>query len=193
MTEKYLDDVIMVHLKAFREFFLTFLGERFLRLYYKGILRHERAIKLVYIENDMVKGFVVGTTAPAGFYSSLLKRDWLRFGIASIPAICKKPKSISRLLRALTKGRNTSNDESMAELSSLAVLPDSRCKGIGRDLVNSFLCEVKRRGGKTVYLTTDKRNNDRVNAFYEKNGFRIRRVIETPEKRLMNEFWFDIQ
>ncbi len=193
MTKHHLNDVVSVHMQSFKGFFLTFLGERFLQLYYMGLLKHEHAIKLVYVENYKVKGFVVGTMAPAGFYTTLLRRDWLRFGMASVPAIIKRPKSFVRLLRAFARASNAPKDSRVAELSSIAVLPNNQCNGIGRELVSAFLREVKGRGGRNVYLTTDARNNDRVNAFYLKNGFRIERVIDTRINRLMNEFWFDIR
>jgi ribosomal protein S18 acetylase RimI-like enzyme len=193
MVEDYLDEVVRVHLKSFKGFFLSFLGERFLKLYYKGIINHENAIKLVYMETNTVKGFVIGVMNPSGFYSTLLRRDWFRFGIASLPAIFKKPKYFLRLLHAFTKPSNTPKDHRVAELSSIAVLPDIQGKGIGRELVKSFVNEVTRLGCRAIYLTTDTHNNDAVNAFYERIGFKIKQTIRTQENRLMNEFWLEIK
>ena len=192
MTEDYLNDVVKVHMKSFRDFFLSFLGERFLWLYYKGVINHNDTIKLVYLEANQVKGFVSGTMNPSGFYSSLLRHDWFRFGIASIPAIFKKPKSLFRVLRALAKPGNAPKYRGVAELSSIAVLPDVKSKGIGWALVKAFIQEVKKCSGKAIYLTTDAQNNDAVNVFYQRSGFKIKRVIKTPENRLMNEYWFTI-
>lgn len=67
MKEIHLDEVVNVHLQSFKGFFLTFLGEKFLRLYYKGIVYHNEAIKLVYLEDSEVKGFIVGSINPSGF------------------------------------------------------------------------------------------------------------------------------
>lgn len=192
MTEDDLNDVVRVHMKSFKDFFLTFLGERFLQVYYKGVINYNDAIKVVYLEANEVKGFVVGTMNPAGFYSSLLKRDWFRFGIASIPAIFRKPKSVFRLVRALTRPSTTPKERGVAELSSMAVLPDIQGKGIGRELVKAFIRDVRKHAGTAIYLATDARNNDAVNAFYQRIGFKIKRVVRTPENRLMNEYWFAI-
>lgn len=193
MTESHLNDVVKAHMKGFIGFFLTFLGENFLKIYYRGVINHEKAIKLVYLEDNNLKGFVTGTMNPSGFYSALLKKYWFRFCIVLIPAILKKPKSFFRLLRALTKPKTSSQDPKIAELSSLVVLPSYQGKGIGKELVISFITEVKKRSGKIIYLTTDALNNDTVNSFYQKMGFKIKRVIKTPENRLMNEFWLEIK
>lgn len=188
-----IEQIVSIHVRTFEGFFLTFLGERFLRLYYKGVINYNDAIKLVYLENNEVKGFIVGIMNPSGFYSTLLKRDWLKFGIASIPAVFKKPKSFFRLLRALTKPSTSPNEPNIAELSSLAVMPNIQGKGIGKELVKAFIAEVKNRGGKSIYLTTDADNNDAINNFYQKMGFKIERVFKTPEKRVMNEYFLYLE
>ena len=198
LKPEYIKDVVNVHLESFSGFFLTFLGKRFLTLFYKGVIREPTGIGLVYLENlenlenNKVIGFVVGMMNPSGFYSRLLRRDWFRFGIASIPAVLKKPKSVFRLLRALTRPSTTPKDPTVAELSSIAVLPEYQSKGIGKNLVNAFIQEVKKREGKFIYLTTDACNNEPVNYFYQKIGFKLKRSFETPEKRKMNEYWYEI-
>ncbi|KXU16623.1 hypothetical protein SORDD17_00170 [Streptococcus oralis] len=39
-------------------------------------------------------------------------------------------------------------------------------------------------------LETDAVNNDRVNHFYEKNGFQLHREFTTAEGRKMNEYMY---
>lgn len=192
MTNNYINDVIKVHMQSFQDFFLTFLGARFLRLYYNRVINHRNAIKFVHVEDNKVKGFIVGTMNPSGFYAVLLRRDWFRFGIASIPAILRKPWSFFRLLHALTKPAHTPKNRNIAELSSIAVTSNVHNKGIGKEMVVAFINEVKDRGGSAIYLTTDAYNNDSVNAFYQKMGFKIKRCFETPQGRLMNEYFYEI-
>ena len=192
LSKTKIEQVVDVHLKSFSGFFLTFLGRRFLTLFYRGVIREPTGIALVYLENSKVVGFVVGMMNPSGFYARLLRRDWFRFGMASIPAVLKKPKSVFRLLRALSRPSTTPKDPKVAELSSIAVLPEYQGKGIGKSLVNAFIQEVKKRGGKFIYLTTDACNNETVNRFYQKIGFKLKRSFETPEKRKMNEYWYEI-
>lgn len=193
MTINSLDDVVDIHLKSFKGFFLTFLGAKFLNVYYQSVVNHKDAIKFLYIEDSTIKGFIVGTMNPSGFYTALLKQDWFRFGIAALPAVLKKPQSSSRLLRAFAKPTQTLKDRGIVELSSIAVLPDAQKGGIGEKLLNAFVNEAEKRGAKAVYLTTDAYNNEAVNGFYQKHGFAVRRVFETPDKRVMNEYWLDIR
>lgn len=192
MTEVHLDEIVKIHMESFQGFFLTFLGERFLSLYYKRVIHSDKTIKLVYLENNEVKGFIIGIMNPSGFYSTLLRQDWFRFGFASVPAIFKKPKSFFRLMRALTKPYTTPKNSNVAELSSIAVMPNAQDKGIGTQLIKTFIDNVKSHSVTAIYLTTDNSNNEAVNAFYQKIGFKLKRVFETPEKRVMNEYWFEV-
>jgi ribosomal protein S18 acetylase RimI-like enzyme len=59
---------------------------------------------------------------------------------------------------------------------------------MGGMLVNAFINEVKKRGGKGVFLTTDAQNNDKVNRFYQNIGFTLESSYATPEGRKMNRY-----
>lgn len=193
MTENYTKDVVEVHMQSFKDFFLTFLGKKFLRLYYNGIVNYENAIKFVYIKDDRIVGFVVGTSNPQGFYSRLLKQDWLRFSVASLGAICRKPSVIRRIVRAFSHPSENPIGDDVAGLFSIGVLPELQGTGVGKSLVQMFLEEAKKRCCKKVFLTTDSENNDAVNAFYQKLGFKIEREYITPEGRRMNEYWIELR
>jgi N-acetylglutamate synthase-like GNAT family acetyltransferase len=71
-------------------------------------------------------------------------------------------------------------------------LPESRVKGIGKQLVEAFLAGMKDRGVKEVYLSTDAAGNDAVNEFYIKLGFRMRQTHTTPEGRTINEYYIRV-
>jgi ribosomal protein S18 acetylase RimI-like enzyme len=75
---------------------------------------------------------------------------------------------------------------------SLAVVPDMSGVGIGQGLVNHFLATLKDNGVATVSLTTDRDENARANHFYQRLGFQIARVYETPEGRWLNEYVIDL-
>jgi GNAT superfamily N-acetyltransferase len=60
-------------------------------------------------------------------------------------------------------------------------------------LVNAFLEEAAKRGLRQVDLTTDKLNNDSVNAFYLRLGFVCSRCFVTAEGREMNEYSIDLR
>lgn len=79
METEDIDQVVAVHLANFPGFFLSFLGPHFLSLYYLGICSALEGIGFVYSNSvGELVGFVAGSSNPRGFYSRLLKRDWLR-------------------------------------------------------------------------------------------------------------------
>jgi len=180
--------VVKVHLSSFQGFFLTFLGHQFLSELYAGIVADSTGIAFVYREEARVLGFVAGTSQPAGFYSRLLHRRWWRFASASLIPILKNPLIIPRLLRAIRKPQDDPNQPDTGTLMSVAVSPEAQGRGLGQALVKAFLEEAAERGLKHVDLTTDKNNNDSVNQFYQRMGFRCSRNFVTSEGREMNEY-----
>ena len=185
--------VVAVHLSSFPGFFLSFLGPKFLKLFYSGICAAPEGIAFVYLNDDGVPaGFVAGTTNPGGFYTRLLKRDWFKFALASIVPVLKKPAVIGRVARAVSHPSGNPMGDDVAGLFSIGVLPVLQGTGAGKMLVQTFLAEARLRGCARVFLTTDRDGNEYVNSFYEKLGFEIKRRYVTPEGRRMNEYWIAI-
>lgn len=189
----HVNTVVNVHLASFPGFFLSFLGPRFLKLFYSGICTAPEGIGFVYCNDSGVPaGFVAGTSNPGGFYSRLLRRDWLKFSVASLGALLKRPSAVKRVARAFLHPSTNPVGTDVAGLFSIGVLPELQGTGAGKQLVQAFLAEAGRRGCRRVFLTTDRDNNDAVNSFYEKLGFAIERQYITPEGRRMNEYWLSI-
>lgn len=185
--------VAEAHLASFPGFFLSSLGPSFLAQYYRALCQFPRGIAYVYLdERERPAGFVAGTADPSGFYSSLLRRYWLRFGLASFSAVMRNPAAALRLLRAVRLPSSAPAGERIAGLFSLGVRPDMQGKGAGGMLVKAFLSEARRRGSRSVFLTTDRDNNQAVNEFYRKCGFKVGRQYTTPEGRRMNEYWIEL-
>jgi len=193
MQAKDIEQVVDVHLKAFPGFFLSFLGSRFLQELYTGILSDPSGIAMVFEDDGKIIGFVAGTDQPAGFYTRLLRQRWLRFGWASIWPVIQKPAIIPRLLRAFNTPKEADPGQGCGTLMSIAVSPDGQSKGVGRMLVTAFLDEATGRGLRQIDLTTDKLNNDSVNAFYVRLGFKCARSYVTPEGREMNEYLIELE
>lgn len=183
-------DVVKVHMAAFPNFFLTFLGPRFLKEFYASFTTDPEGIGFVALDDQTgrVYGAVVGPFNPAGYFKRLLKRKWFTFCMASLTAVLKKPSVISRLFRAVFYRGDAPKAQGLSLLSSIAVSPDIQSKGLGRQLVHAFIEEVKRRNGKGVFLTTDADNNDKVNRFYQNLGFVLETSYTTPEGRKMNRY-----
>lgn len=188
MTAAHIDEVTDVHLRSFEGFFLSFLGPRFLRLYYEGIVDYSGATGYVYVQDGRVIGFVCGAVSPSCFYRYLLRTRWWRFILAVLTATLRRPSIIPRLFRALLYPSQTARQEGTATLTSIAVESEAQGKGIGAELVAAFLADIRAQGIKRVDLTTDRYDNDQVNAFYQKQGYHCERAFVTPEGREMNEY-----
>ena len=180
--------VVDIHIQAFQGFFLSFLGPRFLQELYSAIIADPSGIAFTFHEDDNLLGFVVGTDQPSGFYRRLLRRRWWRFALASFMPLLKNPTIIPRLFRAFSMPQQGDAGKECGTLMSIAVLPEAQGNGVGKELVGAFLQEASRRKLKQVNLTTDKLNNDAVNLFYQRLGFKCIRSLVTPEGREMNEY-----
>lgn len=193
MEAKHLDDVVRIHLRSFSGFFLTILGPDFLRLLYSEILQFPGHVAYVALADGLVAGFVAGVTEQTGFYGKLIRTQWFRFAWAAKGALLRKPSISGRLLRALTYRQQSKSASAQGLLMSIGVLPEYAGCGMGKLLVEEFLAAIRVGGAAAVCLTTDKENNENVNAFYRSMGFTVAREYVTPEGRSMNEYYLDLQ
>ena len=191
MSDSDVDSAVKIHLAAFRGFFLSFLGRRFLELYYRSGIRYNE-ILLVATENERIVGFVMGSMAPGRFFRNLLMRHTVSFALAAAPAVIKRPSVALRVMRAMQKPKQATRPLATATLLSIGVEPGSQRSGVGRKLVMAFNKVAQRHGALRVDLTTDKVNNEKVNEFYRSLGFVIAREIKTPENRVLNEYELDL-
>lgn len=187
--------IAKLHIKAFPEFFLSSLGERFLTEFYRAYALDPTAVTAVARDpSGSPIGAVVGTIEPAGFYSRLLKRRLPWFASAAAGSALRHPRSIPRVIRALIyRGAAPENGKDWALLASVCVDPEIQGSGIGRRLTSDWLQEVSERGTRIAFLTTDAVENDSVNSFYQSQGWGVDSSYTTPEGRLMNRYVIQIE
>jgi GNAT superfamily N-acetyltransferase len=189
MCSSDVDEVVEIHLASFPEFFLTFLGRRFLRLLYEHIVADDVGVALVSTDGEgRMTGFVAGVTEQGRFYRRLAKQRKWRFAWAATRAVLDRPSIVPRLVRGLNRSSEASDSGAPACLMSIAVRPGASGRGEGRHLIAGFSDEMRRRSVPTYCLTTDRDGNDRVNAFYRTLGFQLARTFVTAEGRPMNEY-----
>lgn len=191
MTRADLERVVAIHLAAFPGFFLTFLGARFLRLFYEQVIALDE-IRLVAVAGGRCVAFAVGSAAPGAFFRTLLRRRALAFARCALPAVLRRPTAAVRIARALLKPKQARRAAGTATLLSLSVDPPVQRAGIGRRLVHAFVDEARRRGATRVDLTTDRDDNEPTNGFYLSLGFTVARELVTPEGRILNEYELDL-
>lgn len=192
LSSSHINSVVHIHLKAFPDFFLSFLGPRFLGEFYGSFLVDAQGVGYVALSSSgKVVGAIVGPIDPGGYFKRLLKRRWWKFCVASIAAVVQRPSCMSRLFRAFFYRGDAVEGLQRALLSSIAVDPNVQGAGIGKKLVECWIKEVSRRGATGCYLTTDADGNDKVNAFYQGLNWRIDGVYLTPEGRRMNRYVYD--
>lgn len=176
-----LEYIVEIHMRAFPNFFMTKMGKSFIKEYYQTVLEYTQNISLVATENGQVIGFVVGFADPSSFYQ-FYRQKYKKLFFLSLLAIIKNPKLIYRVLLNFKKVNRVIADKDDVEMSSLGVNLTNR--GIGNLLVKSFIEVAHKKGHKTIYLTTDKENNDGVNYFYKKQGFFLCKTFVSGQRKM---------
>ncbi len=184
MRREDLDAVVAIHLAAFPNFFLTFLGPRFLRVFYGAVMRD--GIALVATVNDRVAGFVAGMLDSRSFYRRLWRKRFLHVAFAIAPVVFRHPSTVIRVARRGVA--RAFQPASGAELMSLAVHPREQHHGLGSALVEAFTSAVHESGAEGLWLITDAADNDAVKTFYEALGFTARRSFTNAEGRALVEY-----
>jgi len=187
ISDKLPIEFVKIHKAAFKDFFLTSLGDRFLSLYYKSVLKSSRSIVLSLEDDEnSVIGFAVGTLVSMGFHKNIIIRNFFRFSLVFILILFTKPKSIIRLFKNINKRSDKVSDEGLyAELLSIAVLPEYNGIGYGKLLLTAFEEEVKKNNTDLIALTTDFYSNEEVVCFYKNKGYEIFYDFTTYPNRRM--------
>lgn len=180
--------IVGVHQRSFPDFFLTFLGPRFLQLFYAELQSDPEAVLLAAKRDGRVVGLVGGVQDESRFFASLKRRRSVEFARASTSALLRKPTILPRLWRARRRDEAKANAETPATLLTIAVDHSEQGRGTATDLLNAFISAMAEIGTDAFTLTTDQSPSNRAVGFYRKNGLEEKRELTTPEGRLMVEF-----
>lgn len=193
LAQEAIPQIVTIHLRAFPNFFLSFLGPTFLREFYGSFLVDPQGLGFMAKAPDgQVLGAVVGPTDPRGYFKRLLFRRWWAFALPSMAAVMRRPSVAPRIARAFVYRGDVPTGPPRALLSSIAVLPEAQGRGVGKALIEHWLEEVRSRGVLGAFLTTDAIGNEAVNAFYLGTGWRVAGSYSTPEGRRMNRYEKDL-
>ena len=182
------EQIAKIHLNTFKGFFLTFMGESFLKLMYRSYLEHEESGILVAFDDNNPVGFLAYSANLSGLYKYMIKKRLIQFAFNSLGAFFRKPAVFLRLVRALLMPAEAKREEKYVELASIGVEPEVKSKGIGSALIDALKEQVDFSVYEYILLETDAENNEGANHFYLKNSFEKVREFETHEGRRMNEY-----
>lgn len=167
-----LDAIVRIHDSAFPDFFLTSLGDGFLKLYYKSVLKNQDGILLISKSENGIIGFCAGTLLSAGFNTRLIKNNLLGYIWQGVKLLFTHPVRIWHLYKNLSKENPDVGDKGeYAELLSIGVDPNKQGGGAGKKMLVALEEEVKQRGAVKLSLTTDYENNEKAIGFYRSLGY----------------------
>lgn len=186
-TVQDIERIVKIHQEAFKDFFLTNLGERFLRLYYSTFVNCKDGIVYCAEKDKTVVGFSATSYLSHGFNSKLIKHNLFKYGCEALKLLFTQPKAVLRLMRNLDKEGNIStiaDDGLYAELYSIAVSPNCQGEGVGRALLTVTEADVKEHNSR-ISLTTDYYDNDKTISFYRALGYKEFYDFTTyPDRRM---------
>lgn len=188
-----INDIVEIHMKTFKGFFLTFLGKGFLKNLYWGFMKHRESGIVVAIDGKKIVGFCAYSSNLSNFYKFILRKRLFHFAWYAVGAFIRRPSILLRLLRAFKRSEESKSEDEYIELSSIGVEPQCKNMGIGSGLIDKLVEISKSTTCRYIKLETDKKNNEVANLFYIKNGFVLERSYFTPEGREMNEYRFYLE
>ncbi len=190
MEQRDIEAVVQVHLAAFPNFFLTFLGSAFLRELYTAILRDSSGICFICEGRDGVARLCCRHRPTSGVLQASVHNAGGVFVRGRRPSNAS-PRHCSPVCSARFQCAREVQDSTLpnsALLMSIAIHPSLQGQHCGRYLVEAFLAEADRQGMDAVALDTDRDNNEQVNEFYRRCGFVLARSYITAQGRPMNEY-----
>ena len=188
--KQLLDKIVSLHQMSFRGFFLSSLHPGFLRLLYKSFTTHKSSELLVAMDGKDPVGFLAYSYDTTGAYKHMLQRYFFPFAWYSFLSFLKKPSIFFKMLSALTMPHATKREADYVKIFSIGVDPDCRKGGVGTHLMNELKKRIDFDRYEYITLETDAKDNDEVNRFYLRNGFRLSSDYMTFEGRRMNKYHF---
>ena len=190
-TPEDLAEIARVHIQTFVGYFLSAFGAEFLELYYRNYLSDDNHILLTAKEDNRIVGFIAGSAMPDLLEGQILRLNFIRIFRLSLKRLIisgdfrkqclERRHFVKRALKAKCAGffrkdtHNLKSSNTMREiyggLSSIAVLPEYRGKGVALSLIKKFEAEMARKGLGVCALTVTK-DNSRAISFYKKAGWR---------------------
>lgn len=197
ISEEDLDDLVELHMDAFKEHLNILLGKVYIRHFLKWFSDGEDRISLVALVNDTVVGYVVG--AKWG-YQSEINRDLFTYALRGLfrnPIILLKSRvrknALSRLKTLLKINRSIEQTKTLYKgeilsLVGIGVKEDAKGLGISSGLMREFVQQGRKKNYDYARLSVYS-NNYRARKFYENHNW----VLEEPDEGLAVGYYYDLR
>lgn len=143
--------------------FMSTLGERFLRRFYRALLEHRGAVVLVAEEREgPVIGFAAATVSMAGFWREFCRRHGLAAAAAATHMLLR-PGGLRGLRESVRYAGMTSG--ASAEYISMGIARPWRRRGIAQTLTDQVLSALGRLGARRVRVMIADENEESIRHF----------------------------
>lgn len=162
-------EVAQIHKSEINKGFLSFLGIPVLSRFYKSVVSSNNSFCFVARDNNKIVGFVAGSTDLAGFNKYFFKKYLLILILIMISNVFNPfvRKKIKDNFLHLKKKDNLPS----AELLAIAIDRGFQGKGLGTNLLQEFISEMKNRNVECFKVLVGKELN--LSKFYLKNNFQL--------------------
>jgi ribosomal protein S18 acetylase RimI-like enzyme len=169
LTDSHVDAVSNLHAQSLTGL-LRDLGGKALRAFYTGAIKSDYAIAFVIREQDVLQGFVFGSTNPPLLKQEILKNAFLATFLGVCLGVLRKPSTLISLWKSTRASGESSYDTEVPELTYLAVDEKCRTGGRGQQLLDRFGQALVERGVFAYELSVDADNEAAID-FYQRQGF----------------------
>ena len=168
LNRSHVDAAAQLHLRSLTGL-LRDLGPGAVRAFYHGAARSSSVLAFVCMEESKVAGFVLGSVEPGRVRREILANSFFRTVLGTCSGVLRSPGTFRGLVSSFLPGKHAI-DSRAAELTYLAVDPDKRSLGVGRQLVERF-SEHLRESEVSAYELSVDAGNAVATRFYERLGF----------------------
>jgi ribosomal protein S18 acetylase RimI-like enzyme len=172
LTADHLPGVIDLHLRRFPDDFITALGRPWLRkVFYPAYIDLPGGFGFVAVEQDAVRGYIVGSEDGRRFYERMLRGRLLYLIWSLFKQAARRPRVVWRAAAVSRTVRTEPDPPVPADLSYIAVSPEAEHLGIGAALVAALADHLRKRGHTGCWVKAWA-ENFQADRFYQSVGFR---------------------
>ena len=173
----YINRLADLHLSAFKGLLSGSIGVRFLRFFYRRILKE--GFVFAFFENERIIGFVTGITDERRIYNI----KYYFCALLGIIVHIYDPRTILRLYRHILRIIKLRDVKIRSELLSIVVDEKSRGRGIGKALVESLNSLMADKGVRKYKVFTDMKYST-GHRLYDRMGFVLDRELDLAGLKL---------